>query len=54
VESKDKAAQNSAKGETKDLRQANENIRKSRNEEGTDAPVDPKKNGNKPRFDRDR
>lgn len=54
MESKEKAEQNSAKGQTKDLREANENIRKSRDEEGTDAPVDPKKTGNKPRFDRDR
>lgn len=56
MHSKDKLEQNSAKGQTKDLREANENIRKSRDEEGTDAPapVDPKKTGNKPRFDRDR
>lgn len=52
--SKDKAEQNSGKGETKDLREANENIRKALDEEGTEAAVDPKKAGNKPRFDRDR
>ena len=51
--SKDKADQNSGKGHTKDLREANENIRKAQ-DEGTDAPVDPKKTGNRPRFDRDR
>lgn len=56
MQSKDKAEQNSAKGQTKDLREANENIRKSRDEEASDAqaPVDPQKTGNKPRFDRDR
>ena len=54
MDSKDKAEQNSGKGETKDLREANENIRKSLDEEGGDLPIDPKKTGNKPRFDRDR
>jgi hypothetical protein len=54
VDSKDKSKQNSGKGETKDLRQANENIRKAQNEEATETAVDPKKAGNKPRFDRDR
>lgn len=49
---RDKADQNSGKGDTKDLREANENIRKAQDEETT--PVDPKKTGNKPRFDRDR
>lgn len=52
--SKDKTDQNSGKGKTKDLREANENIRKAQDEEPTGAPVDPKKTGNKPRFDRDR
>lgn len=52
---KDKAEQNSGKGQTKDLREANENIRKAQDdEEGTSTAVDPKKTGNKPRFDRDR
>ena len=48
--------QKSAKGETRDLREANENIRKAQDEEatGTGTSVDPKKTGNKPRFDRDR
>lgn len=54
MDSKDKAEQNSGKGQTKDLREANENIRKAQDEESTDASVDPKKTGNKPRFDRDR
>ena len=52
--SNDKSEQNSCKGETKDLRQANENIRKAQNEEPTETAVDPKKAGNKPWFDRDR
>ena len=51
--SRDKAEQNSGKGETKDLRDANENIRKAQ-DDGTDTSIDPKKTGNKPRFDRDR
>lgn len=51
---KDKAKQTSGKGEPKDPREANDNIRKSQDEEPTGAPVDPKKTGNKPRFDRDR
>jgi hypothetical protein len=54
MDSKDKAEQNSGKGETKDLREANENIRKAQDEEGPETPIDPKKTGNKPRFDRDR
>jgi hypothetical protein len=54
VYSKDKADQNSGKGETKELREANANIRKAQDDEPTRAPVDPKKAGNKPRFDRDR
>jgi hypothetical protein len=54
VYSRDKAEQNSGKGEKQNLREANENIRKSQDDEATVAPVDPKKTGNKPRFDRDR
>jgi hypothetical protein len=57
VYSQDKDDQNSGKGETRDLREANENIRKAQDEEPDDetgTPVDPKKTGNKPRFDRDR
>ena len=57
MDPKDKSAQNSGKGETKDLREANENIRKAQDEEATETdvdPVDPKKAGNRPRFDRDR
>jgi hypothetical protein len=51
----DGADQNSGKGETKTLREANENIRKAQDEEATNtASVDPKKTGNRPRFDRDR
>lgn len=52
--SRDKADQNSGKGDTKDLREANENIRKAEDDKTTGTPVDPKKTGNKPRFDRDR
>ena len=52
--SKDKTDQNSGTGKTKDLREANDNIRKAQDEETTGAPVDPNKAGNKPRFDRDR
>lgn len=37
-----------------DVREANENIRKAQGDEQTDTPVDPKKTGNRPRFDRDR
>ena len=51
---KDKAEQNSGKGQTKDLREANENIRKAQDEDAPDTHIDPKKTGNKPRFDRDR
>ena len=42
------------KGKTKDLREANENIRKAQDGEATKTDVDPKKAGNRPRFDRDR
>lgn len=52
--SKDKSEQNSGKGETKDLREANENIRKAQHEDTAETAVDQKKAGNKPRFDRDR
>lgn len=56
--SQDKSEQNSGKGNTKDLREANENIRKAQDEESdeesTETAVDSKKAGNKPRFDRDR
>ena len=54
METKDKAEQNSGKGDTKDLREAQDNVRKARGEDATGEPVDPKKTGNKPRFDRDR
>jgi len=54
VDSKDKSAQNSGKGKTESLREANENIRKAQDGEATKTDVDPKKAGNRPRFDRDR
>jgi hypothetical protein len=50
----DKSTKDSGKGETKDLREANENIRKAQDEEPTETAVDPKKTGNRPRLDRDR
>ena len=40
-------------GDTK-AREAEENVRRSRGEDASGEPVDPKKTGNKPRFDRDR
>lgn len=53
--SQNREDQNSGKGETKDLREANENVRKAQDDEPSTSPsVDPKKSGNKPRFDRDR
>ncbi len=39
---------------TKDLREASENIRKARGDDATDTPVETKRTGNRPRFDRDR
>lgn len=56
MSSPSKDDQNSGKGKTRDLREANENVRKAQDEEpqGTAPAVDPKKTGNKPRFDRDR
>jgi len=56
MHSRTKAEQNSGKGDTKDLREANDNIRKSQDDEATETEtaVAPKKTGNKPRFDRDR
>ena len=44
----------SAAGETTNLREANENIRKAQGDDAMETPVDPQKTGNKPRFDRDR
>ena len=46
MESREKAEQNSGKSETKDLSEAQENVRKSRDEDATEEPVDPKKTGN--------
>jgi hypothetical protein len=43
-----------APGRTRDIREANENIRKAQGDDAMDTPVDPKRTGNKPRFDRDR
>ena len=55
--SKDPADQNSGKGHTTDLREANENVRKAQDEDEHvvhTPPVDPNKTGNKPHVDRDR
>jgi hypothetical protein len=41
-------------GDTTELREANENIRKAQGDDAMDTPVDPRKTGNRPRFDRDR
>lgn len=54
MHSRNEPDQNSGKGETKNLREANENIRKAQDEDATGTTIDPKKTGNKPRFDRDR
>lgn len=50
----DKTRQDAKKGETTNPREANHNTLEARDEEETRTPVDPKKTGNKPRFDRDR
>ena len=52
--SKDKTGQDTNKGETTNPREANQNTLEARDEEETGTTVDPKKTGNKPRFDRDR
>lgn len=52
--SKDKTRQDTHKGETTNPREANQNTLEARDEEETSTTVDPKKTGNKPRFDRDR
>jgi hypothetical protein len=55
VYSRPKPEQNAGnKGETKDLKEVNDNIRKAQDDEPTGTAVDPKTTGNKPRFDRDR
>ena len=54
MEPKGKTEQNQERGQTKDLRTAEENIRKAQGDDATGEPVDPKRTGNKPRFDRDR
>ena len=54
MQSRDKSEQNSGKRETKDLREANENIRKAQDDEAVDTAVDKRKTGNRPAFDRDR
>jgi len=50
----DTAASGRENGEVKDLREANENIRKAQGEDELGTPVDQSRAGNKPRFDRDR
>jgi hypothetical protein len=49
----DKNSEGSPK-RVRDLREANENVRKARDEDPTDVPTDSKKTSNKPAFDRDR
>ena len=53
METKDRAQKPNEREEPKDLREANENVRKSQGEDATE-PVDSRKTGNKPAFDRDR
>jgi len=50
----DQDAREEAEGEKKDIRAAQENVRKARDEDAMDAPADAKRTGNRPRFDRDR
>ena len=50
----DTDASGRARGKVKDLREANENIRKTQGEDEFGTPVDQQRTGNKPRFDRDR
>jgi hypothetical protein len=53
VDPREKTRQQHETEKPKDLRKANENIRKSQGDDAV-GPVDPKKAGNKPAFDRDR
>jgi hypothetical protein len=48
-----KRPERNSREETKDLREANENIRRSQGDSAAD-PHDDSKSGNKPAFDRDR
>lgn len=50
---RDKARDPNKTEEPKDLREANENIRRSQGDDATD-PTENRKAGNKPVFDRDR
>jgi hypothetical protein len=53
VDSRDKAQKPNEREEPQDLRKANENVRRSQGDDATE-PVDSRKAGNKPAFDRDR
>jgi hypothetical protein len=50
----DKKMDQPGSGKTRDLREAGENVRKAQDEDIDTQVIDPKKAGNKPRFDRDR
>ena len=50
----DSGASDRANGEVKDLREANENIRKAQGDDELGTPAERQRAGNKPRFDRDR
>jgi hypothetical protein len=54
VYSKDETRKNDDEAETNKVREAHKNTLNARDEEETDTSVDPKKTGNRPRFDRDR
>lgn len=53
MHSRDKAQKSNKTEEPKDVREANENIRRSQGDDAT-GPADTTKAGNKPAFDRDR
>jgi hypothetical protein len=50
----DSGASGRANGEVKDVREANENIRKAQGDDEFGTPAEQQRAGNKPRFDRDR
>jgi hypothetical protein len=54
VYSKDDTRKKTEETETNKVREAHKNTLEARDEEDTETSVDPKKTGNKPRFDRDR
>ena len=54
MNSQDKTDQKQHSDDTNTIREAHENTLKARDEKETHPPVDRKKTGNRPRFDRDR